>query len=198
MSGYIIVKPNLRRWKPAIKLADAPTYDAALAGYAAVATTDTNRLMICVRSADDPKYAKVEHPPYGTPEFDEARTASRAIAAFIRKEIGKTATCVITHAAAENLSYNTIIRETNASLVKRGYDVQLFQVEQAVKNRVTIGRCRGYSMSKGCGRAYWFPKREGPLYGKTCPHCGKYLNQTTLALQAQFRRLTYNATPVAA
>lgn len=96
------------------------------------------------------------------------------------KAIGKLATAAI-NTSGETL--NRVIRSVETQAREAGFEIDTWVCQDAVKARVTIGRCRN------CESAYWFPKREGRLADKACPECGHCLNQTSLALRRGFDRL---------
>jgi hypothetical protein len=138
-----------------------------------------------VRSTDDPR---VKTRPLYIPELGRLYYGGRTRAAVRearRKEIGATALWAIKKAKPGD-SFDRVVATARASLKERNIEVERWQIEDAVKRRVIIGRCHGHGHRKV---AFWVPKREGPLSKLSCPDCGRWLNQTSLALDAPIRRL---------
>ena len=86
-----------------------------------------------------------------------------------------------------------VIREAIRRLEVAGEDPYYRQVDDAIRNRVTFGRCWGHGRTAKVG--WWWPKREGLLDWFRCPRCGSRLQATAKALQCEFRRAKL-ATPV--
>lgn len=173
-------------FNPDVKVRGFSTYDQALFAYEAVVASDESLRDRCaVRSDDDPRWAKAPLAGFNAPS---ERTAMYAGEKWRKQEIGRTATAMIKAHGEHYLA--EVERQTRLSLAARNISADRWEVERAVKDRITLGRCRKSShWSRGCDRAYWFPKSQGPLHEQRCPNCGERLSQTTLALQAAFARL---------
>lgn len=182
-------------------LEEYSTYGEAIAAYAAV---DAERSAFpavkwyAVRSSDDPAWGRM--PLHARGDLHNWRTASIAVMGYVRGELAATARTMVAKGGRENLTLAQVQREVTRSLGERGFAVgpssssdrtfAPWEVEEAIKSRVIIGRCRRDRRGQGCDRAFWMPKTEGPLHKARCPHCGDRLAQTTLALRASFARLT--------
>lgn len=162
---------------------DFASYDLAIAAYQAL---DSDRTL-AIRSADDPQWAGKREVAWND---DRKRTAMKAAREWRRREIGATARAIITGSGRLERLYE-VERLVYASCAERGLNPDTYEIESAVKSRVTLGRCRRDRWSNGCDRAFWWPKSEGKLQDTPCPFCGgKYgMSQTTLALGKGFAPL---------
>jgi hypothetical protein len=79
-----------------------------------------------------------------------------------------------------------ILREEFPALAREHWTYPRSVAEKALKDRVTIARCRNHG---GKGLAFYWPKRQGKLADARCPKCGYGLDQTSLALQVRFDRI---------
>lgn len=119
---------------------------------------------------------------------DADRDALQASWAAKRKALSAAALDAVKK-AADGESLTTVATKVAAAVREQGYELSRHEPLDAVKLKVTIGRCRKDSWGKGCDRAYWFPKGEARLSDVSCPGCGRsYLDQTTLAYRRTFAR----------
>lgn len=73
-------------------------------------------------------------------------------------------------------------------LAARIMDVRVItrgEAERALKDQVGLGRCWNHNSRKG----FFWRKGDFTLSTARCPHCDLRLEQTTLALQTQFKRI---------
>lgn len=174
------------------------TYDLALRGYEAAVehamnngmTEDEARNLYAVRSMDDPAVRA-----WGTPveQYVPFMVIANAMRKSMKAEVAVTVKWALRNVERQGEgALHLVIGEATRSLTERGFKPERWQVEDAVKARVTVGRCHRH----GNGRsAYFFLRRGGARLAHTrCPECGSYLAQTTLALNATFR---FIADPVA-
>jgi hypothetical protein len=96
-----------------------------------------------------------------------------------RKLVGRAALDALRDHPNEELTRLT-------SVVMSVTGAKRWEAEQALKSRVTIGRCWNHGRTRW---AYWWPRSEGRLSDTDCPLCGRRLSQTTLALDAPFYRI---------
>lgn len=143
-----------------VKLDEYPSYDDALIAWqAASELVDQfpDVIEYRVRATDDPSVVT----RYGErPEkhFNRARV-SAALREAHRKEVGATARATL-DVAPEGRSLGRVILDAKESLRARGIKVERWEVEDAVKRRVTLGRCHSHGRTR---RAFWVKKSEGPL-----------------------------------
>jgi hypothetical protein len=172
-------------------------FDLALAAYEAAVEHAMNngmseneaRDLYAVRSMDDPQVRA-----WGTPveQYVPFMVVAGAMRRNLRAEVNETVKWALR--TVERVGYGSLAAveaDVKRSLTERGFNVERWQVEDAVKARVVLGRCREH----GNGRsAYFFLKRTKARLAETrCPHCGSRLAQTTLALDSKFE---YLADPV--
>jgi hypothetical protein len=167
------------------------SYGAALAAWEAVTEVNPGTIYE-VRSVEDPRWKRAP-----VAQRDEVtRVAFVAARAWRRKEISATAAALLRSHADESL--HQVMAAVKTSCRDRGIELERHEAQDAVKGRVTIGRCRKGSWSGGCDRAYWMPKSAGRLADQECPHCHRRLAQTTLAYGAAFRSLVAEKAKVTA
>lgn len=168
-------------------ISDVPTYTEALAIYQALeASTHEDIREFVVRSNNDPQWTQYLQPSLENKAPGQAARAAQR--EYRRRELGATVTALLNTDVPRSLGQ--LEQAVRKSLVARGIPApERFAIEAAVKARVTLGRCRRDSYyGPGCGRAWYFPKKAGPLHKQRCS-CGQRLHQTTLALQQSFHRL---------
>jgi hypothetical protein len=151
-------------------IATAPTYDVALAVYHELEGQERPTVIraLSVRSADDPRYRL---PLTGRYPTDAEKTYVRQAERLIRDAV-----------SAELRATARSLAKTHQGMRERGLDVSPSRVALAVKAQIGIGRVPGTRI------AYWWPRRQTTLRDARTPE-GQRLDQTTLALQATFRRL---------
>lgn len=166
------------------------TYDQALTVHGhLLKVTDAPVSRFYVRSEDDPIVRKLETAGRYV-SHDVEREAIKAANEFLRKEIGATARWAI-DLASEGTSLQGVINLVYRSIVAKGYEIAVFQAQDAVKARVLIGRASDGTHS-GRGKGYWMKKSEGPLSQRHAPN-GDWLCQSSLSLQDGFYRLPARA-----
>lgn len=139
-----------------------------------------------VRNTADPHLSELS--PKESDNFYNWRTVDKAVRKLRASELRNTAKWAVEKGVREKLSLDAVIRTTRKSLVDRGWNgFPQYDVMQAVKDRIILGR-EVYSLYGKRGNAYWFPKKEGPLYMRQSPN-GFSLGQTTLALKTAFSYL---------
>jgi hypothetical protein len=175
------------------------TYQLALAAHAGVTKAYPEAaLTYAVRSSDDPQWrTRVARADRSDPV---ARTARLAAAAWRTKEIRAAASWAIR--SKTDASFDGLVVAARKTALEHGIgQVERFEVEDAVKAKVTIARCRKTSgrsyRPSGCDRAYWMPRSAGKIGDHSCPHCGNHLAQTTLAYQRTFLPLLVEAARLA-
>lgn len=154
------------------------TYDEALAAYEALDGFNND---LAVRDGDDPQWKNL--PGLARSEENQKLiwAARRAARQWRDDEIGRTARRIIgTYGAS---TFSRLHKLLSDDLNNRGLNVHSHDVEDALKRRMLVGRCWT------CDRAYWMPKKQGPLHKARCNVCGSQLHQTTLALRKPFFRL---------
>jgi hypothetical protein len=171
-------------------IATAPTYDVALAAWHELSGQELppGVRALSVRSAEDPRYrqpyAPAQRPwelslPEHQARRDYARRADQLIRDAVSAELRATARGLAKTHQGTLTSLEAAVRQ---SLEARGLPADRAEVERVVKGYVTIGRVPGTRI------AYWWPRRQTTLRDARTPD-GHRLDQTTLALQATFRRL---------
>jgi len=163
-----------------------PNFDLALASYEAAREhlpSDERLTTLAVRHIDDPRWSQAKNaPPPEYPTGSIGRDMFWAVAKAKKDELRKTARWAVER-ASEGDWFDGVVDTARQSLKDRGWDFYTnHEVEQAVKDRVTLGRPAGFA------RGFWWPRREGKLADKRGPN-GEYLHQTSLALGGGFRRL---------
>lgn len=157
-----------------------PNYHLALAAWKAASALTTDDYL-AVRTTDDPQWADAKDAPHR--EYPD--TAGRVMWAAVRKvnhdELANTARWAIKHHG--ELRFESLVRLIVKSLRERGFPVERWEAERALKDRVTLGR------SSNTGKGYWFPKRKGDTLTTMRGPNGEYLNQTSLALASGFESL---------
>lgn len=173
------------------------SFDLALAGYeAAVAHAVKNgsaesdaRMIFAVRSMDDPTVKATGVP---VEQYVPYSVIASGVRKAIRDEEAETVKWTIEAAtrAAEHgavWTFGQMVAHAKESLDKRGFKPERWAIEDALKARVTIGRCRGCETDGRGRRAFFFKKSTGArLCDTRCPRCGSKLSQTSLALDAPF------------
>lgn len=154
-------------------------YHLALAAFNAASALTTDHL--AVRTTDDPKWADAKDAPYREYEYPTRRVMLEAVRKVSRDELASTARWAIKHHG--ELHFDLLIRLVVRSLRERGFPVERWEAERALKSRVTLGR------SSRTGKGYWFPKRKGDTLTTVRGPNGEYLNQTSLALASGFESL---------
>jgi hypothetical protein len=171
-------------------IATAPTYDVALAVWHELSGQELpgGVRALSVRSAEDPRYRQPYAPaqrPWelSLPEHQArqqyARRADRLIRDAVSAELRATARSLAKTHQGTLLRLEQLVLN---SMRERGLDVSPSEVALAVKAQIGIGRVPGTRI------AYWWPRRQTTLRDARTPE-GQRLDQTTLALQATFRRL---------
>jgi hypothetical protein len=164
-------------------IATAPTYDVALAACTTSSSGQERPTVIralSVRSADDPRYRLPLTGRYPTDaEKTYVRQAERLIRDAVSAELRATARSLAKTHQGTLLRLEQLVLN---SMRERGLDVSPSRVALAVKAQIGIGRVPGTRI------AYWWPRRQTTLRDARTPE-GQRLDQTTLALQATFRRL---------
>jgi hypothetical protein len=172
-----------------------PNWSEAIAGweYADALRPLEGANWFAVRSADDPQWANAPHArgsfgghgsePRSTEEalWRVGRRAENEGRAYRNKKVGSEALAVIK--GNPEVSFRKLEQILDGSLKVAGVPASGFDVTDALKRRIAIGRCK-----HGCDRAYWWPKSQGTL-NQRCPHCNGSLYQTTLSLRRHFHRL---------
>lgn len=178
MSTYWIVNTEPRE-----RVEEFPTYDQASRAYVEAGKLDpTLSRTLAVRSSDDPAWRNEPLADFRKEAWQVKRHVYSARREAVRKEVGETARAMV---AKESLgTFDGVVRAVLISLGEREYQVERFTVEDAVKSRVLLGRCR-----TGCDRGWFAPKKLGPLSGLRCPVCSRSLYQTSLAYQRGFTRI---------
>jgi hypothetical protein len=140
---------------------------------------------LAVRSVDDPAWRDAVQPSYSRedqrPVFALLQKARRAAETWRSKQISEAVNWAIREHGTE--SFHGLEKATTKALAHTGITLEGWALTDAVKARVLVGRCWP------CDRAYWMPKKQGPLHKARCPVCGSQLHQTTLALRKVFHRL---------
>jgi hypothetical protein len=163
-------------------IATAPTYDVALAVYHELEGQERPTVIraLSVRSAEDPRYRLPLTGRYPTDaEKTYVRQAERLIRDAVSAELRATARSLAKTHQGTLLRLEQLVLN---SMRERGLDVSPSRVALAVKAQIGIGRVPGTRI------AYWWPRRQTTLRDARTPE-GQRLDQTTLALQATFRRL---------
>ncbi len=172
------------------RVASFRTYDEAVAAFTALNADRDPELVrwYAVRSAADPAYQgirKAGEPRSGLSSGLHWR-AKAAARDYVAKEARGTAGTFV-RSAGDGQTLDSVIRLTRESLTARRLVLEPSAVVDAVKSKVTLGRC--HKRGGGCGAAFWFRTGEARLTDLTCPRCGLRLGQTTLALQQPFKKL---------
>jgi len=170
-----------------VELEKFPSYDAALVAHKAATNVIARYPHVTeyvFRAIDDPHIVERFHDRPA--KHYDGLVVLRALREWQRKEVGQTARAMIAK-AEPGTTLHSIQREIKESLRARGFKPERWEVEQAVKSRVILGRV------PDTRRAYWVAKKDGPLYLLSDPESGRPLNQTSLALNAEFRRLDLDA-----
>lgn len=162
-------------------------WSAIVDHYEAQGTVEARRLAtrFGVRSIEDPRWSSA--PFAGNEEREVRLIAKQAAKKARRKELGKTATMFVRD-AQQGASLDGVIRKVLVSMTERGFQLDRWEAQDAVKARVIIGRemLGGGYYDRGAG--YWAPKKEGPLHELRSPR-GRVLGQSTLQLKSGFVRL---------
>lgn len=183
---HVVVMFRNGRYLPIV---ETDSYDKALVAYEEGvkilvdkgATEGNARMALAVRSFDDPKVNWDRYAPrQDLLEPVEVTKMRNAIRAWTRKERGATATSVLKR-AEDGQGFTALVKDVKTSLFNRGITSEPHEVEDALKSRVTLGRCR-----HGCDRAWFWRKGTGTLDEVRCPNCGSHLYQTSLAYGREF------------
>ena len=178
-----------------VVIGEFPNWSQAIAGwqYADELERPEGVKWFAVRSADDPEWAKAPRArgrfgawgeePRNTEEavYRIGRKAENAGREWRRKHVGSEALRVIK--SNPEASFRKLEVTLDGDLKAAGLETSAFDVTDALKARVLVGRCWT------CDRAYWMPKAQGPLHKCRCAVCNGPLNQTTLSLRRHFHRL---------
>lgn len=208
---YLLVAETTSGLYPRVVLDDYASYPEAVAAFEAANTEKASYPHVryyAVRTVADPGWGhapRAESVRYAVREAFDRHATSTAVRAALHLELGYAARWAVEKGARENLRFGTVVSLVTQSLRDRGWTVAhrspctflAHDVEQAVKSRVLLGRCRPDRWGNGCDLAFWFPKNEGPLHTVRCPHCRERLCQTTLSLKRGFARLPVDTAAVA-
>lgn len=142
-----------------------------------------------VRDTSDPEWAGLPRVTYGHRQTEAealiaplARIATLAAQKHRKKLISESIAWAIREKGQG--TFDALKKAVSADLAVRGVDLRDWELQDEVKARVLVGRCL-----HGCGKAWWMPKKQGPLGTAKCATCGASLYQTTTVLRKPFYRL---------